>query len=118
MTFIELLNFLEDRLGYHQFPVNVQAKDLAQVFDSSAIHHDFAVKLVHEIYKANHCQNLRSPIDQDKVEEVLVRLRADALDGKKTDIDLYHFIEDICVVVYEFFTQAEGDFNSTVRTAS
>lgn len=118
MTFIELLNFLEDRLGYHQFPVNVQAKDLAQVFDSSATHHDFAVKLVHEIYKANHCQNLRSPIDQAKVEQVLVRLRADVLDGKKTDIDLYHFIEDICVVVYEFFNQADGDFNPTVRNAS
>lgn len=107
MNFIDLFSYLENRLGYHKFPVNTQAGDLPELFDSSATHHDLVVKLAHKIYKANHCQKLQSPVQQEKVEQVLSLIRVEILDGKRTDIDLYHFIEEICVVVYEYFTRTE-----------
>lgn len=108
MNFIELFRHLEHSLGYHQFPVNEQAAELSQLFESSAAHHDFVVRLAHAVYKANHCQKLQSPVTREQVEKVLSTLRVEILDGKKTDIDLYHFIEDVCVAVNDFFLQMEN----------
>ena len=108
MNFIELFRYLEHSLGYHQFPVNELATELPQIFESSAAHHDLVVRLVHEIYKANRCQKLQSPITREQVEKVLSAIRVEILDGKKTDIDLYHFIEDVCIAVNDFFLQMEN----------
>lgn len=115
MSFIELFSFLENRLGYHQFPVNAQARELFELFESSAAHHELVVRLAREIYKTNHCQKMSWEIDQTKTEAVLSRIRLDILNGNKTDIDLYHFIEDICVAVYEFFTGTEHDTPSIAQ---
>ena len=109
MSFIELFTFLENRLGYHQFPVNAEARELSELFESSAAHHEWVVRLAREIYKTNHCQKMDWEIDQARTEAVLSRIRLDILDGNKTDIDLYHFIEDVCVAVYAFFTGTDED---------
>jgi len=108
VNFIELFRHLEHNLGYHQFPVNERATELSQIFESSAAHHDLVVRLAHEIYKANRCQKLQSPVTREQVEKVLSANRVEILDGKKTDIDLYHFIEDVCVAVNDFFLQLEN----------
>jgi hypothetical protein len=115
VSFIELFCFLENRLGYHQFPVYAQAKEISELFESSAAHHELVVRLARDIYKANHCQKLAWEIDKVKTEAVLTRIRLDILNGNKTDIDLYHFIEDICVAVYEFFTGTEHDTPSIAQ---
>ena len=81
---------------------------LSHIFESSAAHHDLVVRLAHEIYKANQCQKLQSPVIREKVELVLSAIRVEILDGKKTDIDLYHFIEDVCVAVNDYFLQMEN----------
>jgi len=107
VSFIELFRHLEHSLGYHQFPVNEQATELSQLFESSAAHHDFVVRLAHEIYKANHCQKLQSPITREKVEQVLSANRVEILDGKKTDIDLFHFVDALCFTINDFFLQSE-----------
>ena len=118
MNFIELFRHLEHSLGYHQFPVNEEAAELSQIFDSSAAHHDFVVRLAHEIYKANRCQKLQSPITREKVEQVLSEIRVEILDGKKTDIDLYHFIEDVCFAVNDYFLQMENADQPRANKAS
>ncbi|MGW8248620.1 MAG: hypothetical protein ACWGOV_10980 [Acidiferrobacterales bacterium] len=118
MNFIELFRHLEHGLGYHQFPVNEEATELSQIFDSSAAHHDFVVRLAHEIYKANHCQKLQSPVTRGKVEQVLSAIRVEILDGKKTDIDLYHFIEDVCFAVNDYFLQMENADQPRANKAS
>lgn len=118
MSFIELFKYLEQHMGYHQFPVNEQATELSNLFDSSAAHHELVVKLSHKIFKANQCQKMQSTIDRIKVDEVLSQVRVEILDGKKTDIDLYHFIEDVCVVVYEFFNQSNGTFDTRAGGAN
>ena len=115
MNFIELFRHLEHSLGYHQFPVNEQATELSQIFESSAAHHDLVVRLAHEIYKANRCQKLQSPVTRQQVERVLSANRVQILDGKKTDIDLYHFIEDVCVAVNDYFLQLENANQEKVK---
>jgi len=118
VTFIELFRHLEHSLGYHQFPVNEQATELSQIFESSAAHHDFVVRLAHELYKANRCQKLQSPVTRQKVEEVLSTIRVEILDGKKTDIDLFHFIEELCFAVNDFFLQMENTEQPRTNKAS
>jgi hypothetical protein len=118
VNFIELFRHLEHSLGYHQFPVNEEAAELSQIFDSSAAHHDFVVRLAHEIYKANRCQKLQSPVTREKVEQVLSEIRVEILDGKKTDIDLYHFIEDVCFAVNDYFLQMENADQPRANKAS
>ena len=118
MNFIELFRHLEHSLGYHQFPVNEQATELSQIFESSAAHHDLVVRLAHEIYKANRCQKLQSPVTRERVEKVLSTIRVKIHDGKKTDIDLYHFIEDVCFAVNDFFLQLEEANESRTNKAS
>jgi hypothetical protein len=115
VNFIELFRHLEHSLGYHQFPVNELATELSQIFESSAAHHDLVVRLAHEIYKANRCQKLQSPITREQVEKVLSAIRVEILDGKKTDIDLYHFIEDVCVAANDFFLQTENANQEKVK---
>jgi hypothetical protein len=118
VNFIELFRHLEHSLGYHQFPVNERAMELSQIFDSSASHHDFVVRLAHEIYKANHCQKLQSPVTREKVEQVLSAIRVKILDDKNTDIDLYHFTEDVCIAVNDFFQHTESDSHSSATVST
>jgi len=117
VNFIELFRHLEHSLGYHQFPVNEQATELSQIFESSAAHHDLVVRLAHEIYKANRCQKLQSPVTREKVEQALSSIRVKILDDKKTDIDLYHFIEDVCIAVNDFFLQTESATQSSATVS-
>ena len=46
MNFKELLSHLEERLGYHQFPVNPAATNIKDVFEGSPLHHDIMTRLV------------------------------------------------------------------------
>ena len=109
MNFIELFKHLESQLGYHQFPVNDAARDLPELFESSASHHELVVRLARDIRKANRCQTMESPIAQDKTEQALSRIRLEILEGKKTDIDLYHFIEDVCVAINQYFVAPDDE---------
>lgn len=99
MTFIQLLKALERELGYHQFPVDACAPDLARVFESSAVHHDLATRLVREIYRANRCQKLSHPVSRELTLSALIPIRLDILKADNTDIDLFRFIENCCEVI-------------------
>ncbi|MDH5649628.1 MAG: hypothetical protein OEY67_08225 [Gammaproteobacteria bacterium] len=111
MTFLELLIQLEHRLGYHQLPINVNAKDIRDIFDSSPVHGTLAVRVVREIYKINTCQKTADVVDYNKTNNALIPIRLDILRSQKTDVDAFVFMDDLCHAVKEILTHKEG--NST-----
>ncbi len=103
MTFRQLIEHLENRLGYHQMPVNARADGPQDLFESCPLHDDLTKQLVRGIFKRNRCQHLGDPVYQDKTESVLKEIRNCVRQEKRTDIDRYNFVEDYCQAVHEFF---------------
>ena len=46
MTFIELMQKLEQMLGYHQWPVDRNARELRDVFDNSPVNGELAIRIM------------------------------------------------------------------------
>lgn len=104
MTFRQLVKHLENRLGYHQMPVDAGAEGPQDLFESCPLHDDLTKQLVRGIYKRNRCQHMGDPVYQDKTESVLKEIRNCVRQEKRTDVDRYNFVEDYCQAVHEFFT--------------
>ncbi|MFV1998538.1 MAG: hypothetical protein ACC641_11075, partial [Acidiferrobacterales bacterium] len=104
MTFRQLFEQLENRLGSHQIPVDAHAEGLQDLFESCPLHDDLTKQLARAIFKRNRCRHLDDPVYQDKTESVLKEIRSCVRQEKHTDIDRYNFIEDYCQAVHEFFT--------------
>jgi hypothetical protein len=103
MTFLELLRTLEARLGYHQLPLNPAAATLKNLFESSPLHHETMMRVVQAVYAGNRCRKLSDPVERTLTQEAIAPVRLELLQSKRTDVDLYHFIEELCVALDEAF---------------
>lgn len=106
MTFRDFLQHLERSLGYHQIPLNRHADSPRDIFEGCPLHDELTKQLIRTIYKRNQCQRFIDPIDKIKTEAVLTEIRNSVMQEKATDVDRYHFIEDFCAAVNEFFADA------------
>ena len=113
MIFLDLLKQLEHRLGYHQLPVNPNAKELAEIFDNSPVHGDLPIRVVHEIYKINGCQKLTDVVDHTKTNTALIPVRLEILRSQKTDVDAFLFMDDLCHAVKDILLQDNGTNENT-----
>lgn len=107
MTYKQLIEYLENQLGYHQMPVNQHAEGPQDLFESCPLHDGLTKQLVRGIFKRNRCQRLSDPIYQDKTEAVLREIRNCVRMEGSADIDRHRFLEDCCQAVNEFFTADE-----------
>lgn len=107
MTYRQLVEYLEYQLGYHQMPVNPHAEGPQDLFESCPLHDSLTKQLARGIFKRNRCQRLGDPVYQRKTEAVLAEIRNCVRKENSTDIDRYHFVEDYCRAVNEFFNAGE-----------
>ncbi len=104
MTFMQLMQQLEHSLGYHQWPVNAGAAQLHEVFESSPVNGELAIRIMRKLYKNNHCQKFTDNVSLDKCNAALIPVRLEVIRGLTTDIDAYHFMEQLCHAVHNAFT--------------
>jgi hypothetical protein len=105
MNFYQLLQQLEDRLGYHQLPLSPGATGIRDIFDGTPLHHDWMVQLVRAIYAENGCRNLTDPVQRPQTFKALAVLRQQALRASATDIELRTLVEEIGEILNEIFTE-------------
>jgi hypothetical protein len=103
MTFLELFRKLEAQLGYHQLPLNPAPTTLKTLFESSPLHHETMMQLAQAIYAANGCRTLGDPVARDVTQEAVAPIRLQVLQNKRTDVDLYRYIEEFCIVLDRAF---------------
>lgn len=106
MNFKELLEQLEERLGYHQFPVNPVATNIKDVFDGSPVHHDIMTRLVRAIFVSNACRRLNDPVNLDKTLLALTPIRQEVLRAARTDVDLYRVLDELGVALNKIFAES------------
>ena len=95
MNFYQLLQHLEDRLGYHQLPLNPGATGLRDLFESTPLHHDWMLQFVRTVYAENRCQRLSDPVTRTETFKALATLRQQALKAAATDVDLRALVEEV-----------------------
>ena len=108
MNFKELLAQLEERLGYHQFPVNPAATNIKNVFDGSPLHHDMMTRLVRAVYVSNACRHLADPVNLDKTLKALAPIRQEALRATAADVDIYRLLDEMGVALNEIFAEGKA----------
>jgi hypothetical protein len=96
MNFKELVQILEERIGYHQIPINPAATGPKDLFECCALHHELMTELVRAIYDANDCHKLIDPVNRQKTFKALSPIRLKILRSTNTDIDVFHLIENLC----------------------
>lgn len=101
MTFIELMQRLEQMLGYHQWPVDSGARELREVFDNSPVNGELTIKIMRALYKGNHCQKLTDPVTLEQCDQTLIPIRLKLVRSQTTDIDAYQFMEQMCHAVHK-----------------
>lgn len=105
MTFKELLEYLEERLGYHQMPLNPAATGIKDVFECSPVHPDLMVSVVRAIYAENGCRSLHDKVERLVTLDALGPIRLARLRAASTDVDEHSLIEELCVILNEAFTE-------------
>lgn len=111
MTITQLLQQLEQYLGYHQLPWNPKAKRIEEIFDSSPVHTTLMTRIVRAIYKANRCQNMNDNIDLAPTNEAIAEIRLEILHSPTTDVDVYSMIEDLCHAIDAIFSGSSDTQN-------
>jgi hypothetical protein len=105
MTFLELVQELEHRLGSHQLPLRRRARGLSDLIDDGALHPDLMRRLLRELYVANRCRQLADPVSQTITLDVLGSIRFEVLESPSSDIDLCRTIEEFCAAVTALFAE-------------
>lgn len=118
MNFYQLLQQIEDRLGYHQLPLNPGATGIRDIFDGTPLHHDWMVQLVRAIYTENGCRGLTDPVQRAQTFKALAVLRQQALRAATTDIELRTMVEEIGEMMNEIFVDAAVKAAPTVPTGT
>ena len=103
MNFKELLAQLEERLGYHQFPVNPAATNIKNIFEGGPLHHDMMTGLARAIYVSNACRRLTDPVNLEKTLQALAPIRQEALRSAAADVDLYRLLDELGAALTEIF---------------
>jgi hypothetical protein len=108
MNFKELLEQLEERLGYHQFPVNPAATNIKNVFEGSPLHHDMMTGLARAIYVSNACRRLTDPVNLEKTLLALAPIRQQILRSAAADVDIYRLLDEMGVALNEIFAESHA----------
>ncbi len=95
MNFFQLLQHLEERLGYHQLPLNPAATTLRDLFEGTPLHHEWMTQFVRAVYAENRCQRLTDSVTLAETFKALAVLRQQALKASTTDVDLRALVEEI-----------------------
>lgn len=101
MNFIEFVDYLVRRLGHHQLPVRPDARALKELIESSALHYELVKRVLAAVYSANGCRRLTDPIQMNATLDALAPVRAEVLESTRTDVDRYHFMENLCMAAGE-----------------
>lgn len=109
MNFRELLTQLQDRIGYHQLPVNPAATGPKDLFECCALHHELMTELVQAIYKQNGCRKLTDPVNRRDTFTALAPIRLNVLRSSKTDIDVFQLMESLCTAIDQAFDHDHGE---------
>lgn len=108
MKFLELLTQLEKRLGYHQFPINANATEIHEIFESSPVHGQLAIRLARKIYKSNNCKTVNDDITDANTNNALVAIRLEILRAQQTDIDVFTFMHELCHTIKDLIADSEN----------
>jgi len=109
MTFMELWTRLEDRLGYHQAPVNPRATGLRDLFECSPLHPELMTRLARDIYARNSCRGLTDAVRRTETLDALGPIRREFLRAAGADVDVHRLLEDLCVIVSDAFAVGARD---------
>jgi hypothetical protein len=110
MTFLELLQHLEQRLGNQHLPLNPKATEFKKIFEGSPVHHDLMRGLVEAIYVANGCRQLTDTVDKEICFSAIGPLRRDTLKTATADVDVYRLLDEFCHALSDIFS--DGGKNS------
>lgn len=105
MNFKELLEQLEEHLGYHQFPVNPAASNIKEVFDGSPLHHDMMTCVVRAVYVCNACRRLTDPVSAENTFHAIAPIRQEILRAARTDVDLYRALDELGAALNKIFSE-------------
>jgi hypothetical protein len=108
MTFLELMQALERRLGSHQLPLRAQARGLSDLIEDGALHPDLMRRLSRDLYVANRCRQLSDTVSPDLTLDILGSIRFEILESPASDVDLCHAIEEFCAVVTALLNQDQA----------
>ena len=117
MTYLQLLQHLEQQLGHHQVPLNPAARSLPELLAGGAVHQDLIKNVSVRLFKQNRCQKLSDAVNAAASLEALVPIRLEVLRSQQTDVDLFHFIEALCAAVDGYFRHPEPAPRAAVARA-
>jgi hypothetical protein len=117
MNLKELLQHLEERLGYHQFPLNPGATGIKEIFEGSPVHQELVQGLVRAISRQNGCRRLTDPVNRAPTNEALGSVRQELRRRATADVDAHRLIDELCLALNEIFRDETGDA-STGKPAS
>lgn len=109
MTFVELVQYLARRLGHHQVPVNTGARALKDLIESSAVHYEILKRVLTAVYARNKCRRLTDPVRLNEAFDALAPVRTEILESARTDVDQYHFMENLCMAIGEALGVPSGN---------
>lgn len=107
MSFLKLLQFLEERLGHQHVPLNTAAQKFPELLLSGAIHHDCLREIAAAIFKHNACRHPHDVIAADATLAALAPIRLKVLQSPHTDVDLFHFVENLCAATDAYFRESD-----------
>lgn len=105
MTFLQLLQSLEERLGHVHLPVRPQAAGLQDIFEGCGLHHELIVALVRAIYVENHCRHIKDRVQADASLKAVTPIHGAVARADHTDIDTYRFSEGFLTALQAVFEQ-------------
>jgi hypothetical protein len=103
VTYLELLQAFEQRLGNQHLPLNPRATGMKDLFESMAVHHDLIQRLAQRIYRDNGCRTLADHVHRDACFDAVGAVRQEALKTTSTDVDAYRLLDDLCRILDEIF---------------
>ena len=101
ITFRILMRHLADCLGHHQFPIDDEVSDIADILSDVAIHHELTRQIIRELYKANHCGFLDAPIRLQPTLKTLGRIQGEVLRSRHSDVDIVRYFSELVNSVSE-----------------
>ena len=112
-SFRELMQHLEQSLGSCKVPLNPNAKGLKDLFESIPLHPEVMRHVCQSIFTQNHCKKLDDPIHAAATYAALAPIRLKVLSSARTDIDLFHFVEQLCAKITALLGEEErvGQFH-------
>ena len=103
MTYVELLQALEQRLGYQHMPLDPRVSTMKNLFESTPVHHELMQRLVQAIYRSNGCHAVTDPVNRDACFDAIGTVRQETLKTSTTDVDAYRLLDDLCLAVDDIF---------------